>query len=236
MIGRRELLGGLAVASSILALPGCSGSPRHTFRFKMTVEVETPEGLKTGSSVMEISAAMASIKLPESQAVNLKFKGEAVAVDLPSGQTLFALVGMTPRGDTLSGDIIATLNPDIGPEEKLVAAVAKLEQPSSIGHTAVMNADGYPRLVRFRDIRDPKSVELVDPNDLGKSFGPGVTLKRIALTVVDEPVTVGIEKRLPTPQTKGFFNWDGDTSKAMPPGGWKKELIGIWDFSKGIEK
>ena len=48
----------------------------------------------------------------------------------------------------------------------------------------------------FRDIRDPKSVERVDPAALDKSFGAGVTLRRITVAVTNDPVTTGIEKRL----------------------------------------
>ena len=51
-------------------------------------------------------------------------------------------------------------------------------------------------LVRFRDVGDPKSVEVVDAGDLAKSFGPGVKLRRIMLAVTDDPATTGIEKRL----------------------------------------
>ena len=54
----------------------------------------------------------------------------------------------------------------------------------------------WPMLVTFRDVRDPTSVERVDPAALDKSFGPGVRLRRITVAVTDDPVTTGIEKRL----------------------------------------
>ena len=54
---------------------------------------------------------------------------------------------------------------------------------------------GEPYFVRFRNIADPKSVEQVDPDDLAKSFGPGVKLKSLTVQMTDEPVTSGIEKR-----------------------------------------
>jgi hypothetical protein len=66
-----------------------------------------------------------------------------------------------------------------------------------------------PLLVRFRDIDDPKSVEEVDPLDIGKSFGAGAELVRATIEIVPvgiwplnsfgitgEPITTGIEKRL----------------------------------------
>ena len=57
-------------------------------------------------------------------------------------------------------------------------------------------ADNYPYFVRFRDVRDPKSVEQVDPDNLAKSFGPGCRLKSLTATFTDAPVTKWIEKRL----------------------------------------
>ena len=51
-------------------------------------------------------------------------------------------------------------------------------------------------LVTFGDLHDPKSVVTVDPADLAKSFGEGITLKRITVQITDEPVSKSIEKRL----------------------------------------
>jgi hypothetical protein len=200
---RRTLLSWIGVAVGTLALPGCAGARRHTVRFKMTVEVDTPQGLKTGLSVMEMSAATASplMQPGTGKTVDIKFKGEAVAVDLPGEQTLFALVtdGYNGGIQDIRSVFIRNFDPTNPSSEKLVALFETLASPQSIGRTVDVVDRPYalrPPLVRFRDIRDPKTVELVDPNDLSKSFGPGVKLKRIFLTVVDEPVTVGIGKRL----------------------------------------
>lgn len=66
------------------------------YHYKMTVEVETPDGLRPGSSVREVIytedlIAKYLIKLPDAGVVSVRQHGEAVAVDLPGGQTLFAL-------------------------------------------------------------------------------------------------------------------------------------------------
>ncbi len=63
-------------------------------------------------------------------------------------------------------------------------------------------------LVRFRNIRDPSSVETVDPDNLAKSFGAGVRLKRITVQITDDPVTSGIDKRLPNMgRGSGYLQW-----------------------------
>ncbi|MBZ9759259.1 hypothetical protein LB524_28630 [Mesorhizobium sp. ESP6-5] len=55
----------------------------------------------------------------------------------------------------------------------------------------------YPVLVTFGDLSNPRSVKEVDPHNLEATFGPGVSLRRIALEVTNERVTDGpIEKIL----------------------------------------
>jgi hypothetical protein len=53
--------------------------------------------------------------------------------------------------------------------------------------------DDYPMLVTFGDIDDPTSVQRVDPENLAATFGAGVRLKRITLTITDDPLTEKIE-------------------------------------------
>lgn len=48
-----------------------------------------------------------------------------------------------------------------------------------------------PLMVTFADIVDSKTVNRVDPDDLAASFGAGVRLKAVTLTVAEEPVTEG---------------------------------------------
>ena len=96
----------------------------------------------------------------------------------------------------------------------------------------------YPLLVHFKDIHDPKSIEALEPlepDTFVAAFGPGVKLRRITLTVTDDPITTGIEKRLrwllsqrgslvPQPSNVNI----GD----MPPA----QMTNEGDFSQGISK
>lgn len=50
----------------------------------------------------------------------------------------------------------------------------------------------YPMLGTFADIKDPASVQLVNPANLATSFGPDGRLKAVALEVTDDAVTVGV--------------------------------------------
>ncbi|MEL7739057.1 hypothetical protein AAG614_11795 [Citromicrobium bathyomarinum] len=81
------LLGGVAFA----ALSGCRLFGGNSYRFRMTVQVETPGGVRTGSSVYEVSAENKVAITREMATRGWSVKGEAVAVDLPGGRALFAV-------------------------------------------------------------------------------------------------------------------------------------------------
>ena len=76
-----------------------------------------------------------------------------------------------------------------------------------------------PFLVRFRDEKDPKTVEAVDPSNLAASFGVGVRLKRVTMETTSDAVTTSIEKRLGWLGQYYAMRLDGDRSvaHAVPP-------------------
>lgn len=205
------LAGGVA-----LALPGCgvAGERLPDYRYRLTVELETPEGLQTGSSVIAVSTAVAgrnSIATPG--AVSHRVKGEAVAVDLGARGTLFALLRSEGNSDWASNVVFRfapavrrTLDADgkfdsAAYFEAQFAAMLKRREPIELPRTfpdigQLKDQPARPMLVRFADITDPRTVEKVDSDDLAASFGQGVKLKRITVQLTDDPVTTGIEKRL----------------------------------------
>lgn len=185
-----------------LLLSGCL-SETETFRYRLTVEVETPQGLRAGSSVIEVEQNLGrSAASPANSQIYRKVRGEAVAVDLPDGQTLYALLRSENNVDWASS-IVQALSPSVEGEsfEERFDNVLLLEAPVEVPR--VWTEDGlmkgksaYPMLVTFGDEADPTSVERVDPDDLAASFGAGVRLKRITVELTDDPVTRGIEERL----------------------------------------
>jgi len=191
MITRRVVLG-LASAGLATLLVGCI---RYypTYRYRLTVEVDTPTGLKTGSSVIEVrSWHQAGFPGPEAGGFRSEVTGEAVAVDVAPGQTLFALLRSEGDVDWAS---FATAGIDRGdPRVHALPRWAKSEWQDK--KTLLYRKSNYPILVRFAEINDPKTVELVDPDDLPATFGPGFRLRRITVQLTRNTITYGIEKRL----------------------------------------
>ena len=195
MMARRGFFGILAAGAAAL-LGACGVSGGDTYRFKMTVEVDTPEGVMTGWSVYEVEAKNVAALTPGGIGLQMKVRGEALAVDLPGGKTLFALlktVNVKGHNDLGYTSMVA-LDPlfrwDYVESAERIASRVGLTSPAEV------ITENYPMLVSFRDVTDPTSLELVDPENLAATFGPGVRLRRFTAEVIDVPMTTGIEKRL----------------------------------------
>jgi hypothetical protein len=192
----RRRAGWVGVAAALaLVLGGCSGMFPNTYRFRMIVEVDTPGGVRRGSAVYEVKAANLTKILPEEASRDWSVKGEAVAVDLPGGHTLFALLKTTNgmRSD-LATMSMAALDPAFNND--IVESAGRIAKRMGIRSPAPVAASDYPMLVTFADIADPRSVVAVDPANLAAGFGQGVRLRGVSVEVTDDAVTKGIDKKL----------------------------------------
>lgn len=171
--------------------------PHVVLHYRLTIEVATPEGVRTGSGVLaayyrrepELFGARGGVT---------GTVGEAVAVDLGARGVLFALLTSrtmqgTPGGYEPPGMLIMTLAPEL---LEVSPSAQKTRRVGRITGKAEVPRQYLPFLVRFADLDDPKSVAAVDPDDLAASFGSGVWLQRATIEIVDDPVTRGIENRL----------------------------------------
>lgn len=201
---RRGLLMTLSATSLAVSTGACDlvggGS---SYRFRMTVEADTPQGVQTGSSVMEVRVSR-GMAIGDNSGVSSSLRGEAVVVDLPDGP-IFALLKLPDAGpplqevvsDALTGEHAKSTDGIMQQFGKLGSTwfseyKADLPRRRDIGIS--LREDGaddsnWPMMVRFRDLNDPKSVEAVDPEAVG--------VKRIRLETTGDDVTTGLKKRLP---------------------------------------
>jgi hypothetical protein len=213
MMARRGVMTLLAGGAAAL-LSGCNPfGNRYNYRYKITVEVNTPEGVKTGFAVHETLISKSNVDLGDiSQKQNSETRGEAVVVDLLSGQTLFVLM----PGEV--SVINALDNAGTGGWDEKAIRIAQGSTPKGpqiLPFSAPQNynkSKEFPLFVKFEDVNDPKTAELVQPDNLSPSFGDGVKLKRVTVQVTDEDVTVGIGKRL------GWLVTTGDANLKNHPG------------------
>ncbi|MDR2857105.1 MAG: hypothetical protein LBV50_04575 [Novosphingobium sp.] len=185
MIARRSVLGLLA-GGAAAGLGGC-GLLGYSYRFRMTVEAKTPQGLRTGSSVYEVSARRLVALTAEEAERSVAVRGEALVVDLPDGPIFVLLKAPdgNPHGslDRLS---MAALDKDY--RNDWVESARRIAASWRPLRAELLHWD-WPLMVRFADIADPASVERVAPETAG--------IFSIMLETTRDPVTTGIEKRLP---------------------------------------
>lgn len=200
------LVATIIVAGCGLIVAGCANY--HTYRYRLTLEVETPAGIKTGTGVYEVSVSSGKPNLISPGGTAGSVKGEAISIDLgPSGR-LFALLTKGQGGEyqhsyvgslpnivtTRAGLVVDGRRPD-PPRYGNLASFTR-EVASLKGKIEVL-FDELPMLVRFADATDPKSVELVLPANLEAAFGPGIYLRRAWIEMTSAHVTSGLEKHLP---------------------------------------
>jgi len=180
------------------------------FRYRMTVEVETPQGLRSGSSVIEVKLSDPGWGGLPTEGTGASERGEAVAVDLPGGRVLFALLRNPDNGKTAAVYPYEALKPSrYRGEYALIERTKELKRMRGAG---VLPKQSYPLLITFDDLVDPMSVKRVDPADLANIFGPGVNLRRIEIEMVDEPVTFELGDRLPWLSSYVGKHFDGSST------------------------
>ena len=212
---KRRMFLGFGVAAVAMMLSGCGGGSSNTYRFKVKVEAETPDGPAIGSSVLE-----GKIVTNSGGGVLPSVRGEAVAVDLPGGRTMFALL-RSGNDSNWAGRVMMLLEQGVGGSaDQVLARVKAMRGEQALPRMwpvqgILPRRSAYPTLVTFGDLDDPTSVVEVDPDDLAATFGEGYALKRITVQVTDEALTDNIEDRLAwvTHAMNHNYSRDGSFSK-----------------------
>jgi hypothetical protein len=207
----------LAIAGAVL-LASCGDDDFPDYRYKMTVIVSTPEGEKAFTSVREVQQEeQSSIQDSSGRMVKTSLRGEAMILDLPGGQTVYALlskpdnpdqakyiaggallpavrpVKRDDRFDDLHSESGEYLDRDAAEQQAMVRTVGPRELPrertvNSLGIALDKPHPLWPMFVTFDDPNDPATIREVSPESIG--------VERITIEITDEPVTTGIERHL----------------------------------------
>ncbi len=167
-------------------------SPTHTFRYRLTLEVGTPDGSKTGSSVVEATYFRELVlewvfgpRFPS------YFKGEAVFVDLGGGRNVVLTVMDSPEFVPCKVYTFPCWKADAYDGMRASIERAEHEGPRNVPFEFLR------LMVTFRNKDDPKTLEQVDARNLVATFGPGYTLKAVSIQGTDAPITQDLMKSLP---------------------------------------
>jgi hypothetical protein len=166
-------------------------------RYRLTIEVQDGDQIKTGSSVVE---ALYDIQPTWSWSGPGNFTrviGYAPTVDLGDKGLLFLTFSNAAR--TLEEKVELNSCADMyclpfeaygtggathyydrkGPLDALLRQSGPREVPFA----------ALPKLARFKKGDDPRLLVHVSPYKLSATFGPGVELKRVVLQLTDDPIT-----------------------------------------------
>jgi hypothetical protein len=213
----RSLCSVVIVFVLVLGLAGCGGRTA-SYRYKLTLAVNTPGGIRRSSSVTEWDFREVSIP---ARGTPHRLRGQALYLDLgPGARPLIALLTShlhEKRGGVVwdwSGAGLLSkfygLPTSFGNDDAFLDWVARLSHMR--GPVTITPAD-LPDLVTFADVNDPMSVIEVNPNDLQAALGQNVTWNEITLDMTDEPVTTSIKSKLPWLSEYSGKNFRLDGSK-----------------------
>lgn len=207
---------GVLIAGTVAASAMSDKYVSATWRYRMTVEVETPEGVRSGSAVHEISNSKSEILGTRwSEGGNpATFRGEAVVIDMGDDKPpLFAIL------PTDAYYMFYAAFPVDGPT---TLEGIKYYKDLPVGQTSELPKKNWPAFVTFTDMSDPKSVTLVkgyqfnpetqshdSVNRLEDLFGEETSVQSITLEITDEPVIWGVvDVYAPCELTELRKNWD----------------------------
>jgi len=174
--------------------------PGHKYR--LTIEVETPEGRKSASSVLAVHPDRGYSRGGHTRTV-----GDAVFVDLGGAKNLVALLAHLDNGKLdLDGINYLALRAYTAAGGKRVSFNEMSRQTGTVAAKGPL----IPVLVSFADPANPGTARLVSPDDVAAVLGSGYRLGEVTAEVVPngfwpldiggalgEPVTRAIAARLP---------------------------------------
>jgi hypothetical protein len=193
-----------------------------TWRYKLTFNVSTPDGVKSASSVVEIKSEVSGSFWRNGVADHVN--GEALFLDLGTGRRpIVALIWRpvelrirrtnTRWGEESPSGVLRALmgithKPNYNYQTDFLDEIRRMKSNKSIYQVETRD---LPDLVTFADTADPNSVMAVDAGHLEATLGPGVAWQSITIQIVDEPVTRGLLEKLPWLKSmKNDAHLDGD--------------------------
>ena len=173
--------------------------PGHKYR--LTVEAETPEGIKSASGVLAVHPDRSY-----SRGGRTSTKGDAVFVDLGNGKNLVALLAHIDNNLDLDGINYVALRAYTAAGGKRVS----FNEMNRLTGVVPVTGTLVPVLVAFADPANPATARVVQPDDAEAVLGKGYRLHAVTAEVVPngfwpldfggalgEPVSRGIPAKLP---------------------------------------
>jgi hypothetical protein len=170
---------GAVVIVLVALIGGNVAFPTYTHRFKLTVEVDTPDGRKSASSVIEVARKDVRWIFFAQGQYEFRLRGEAVFVDLGGKRNVVALLAHGPRADGID-QMLSLLIEAYGYDrwdENAWSGRARMEGPVELRPPLI------PTLISVTDLSDPKSAQVLTgaSDQAAELLGPNVRIARVWL-------------------------------------------------------
>ncbi len=158
--------------------------------YKVTINIDTPEGVKSGYAVRQFHAKKAItlgfMSIPE---ISYVVKGEAVAIDLGERGILFSQITADSWEEVINAF----------PEGKHLDTTQKLRFYSSLPKGQKSEIQRLPTgFIVFENMNELQSIRGLHPDKISVVLGEGVKLKSIHIEITDAPVSWGrVDQYLP---------------------------------------
>jgi hypothetical protein len=169
--------------------------PTYIYRYRLSIAVDVDGQTKTASSVIEV-VNVTQPKFGSAGPIATQAVGDAVFLDLGANRHVIAILGWGPNGGTdYAGLLVPTLF-HVGGE-------ANFPKWETLRGSRELTGKYIPTLVTFVDLNNPDSARVIEPDSVvnpdafAKAFGPGVHFKRAWIEMTADPVTHGIEEKMP---------------------------------------
>ncbi|MGE3831838.1 MAG: hypothetical protein AB7F76_12660 [Parvibaculaceae bacterium] len=163
----------------------------YVHSFRLTLEVDTPDGVKSDSSVIRVAFTDKATWALQTPGALGRARGEAVFVDLGRGKNVIVTLAFGP----LVGDPDHLTN---------LAALALrrddpfwFEEAPNWDATVELDGENIPGLATFADLADPRTARVVNPQNFEEAFGPGYRFRTLSLEMTHDAATEKIKMKLP---------------------------------------
>jgi hypothetical protein len=182
-------------------------SPEATLRYRLTINVDTPFGLKSGDSVMELVKNQKRLfPMPGGHGADwgghYKVVGELPFVDLGTSGVLFSTRHTLKPYESYDGTTLVLYG--LGVLEARDALPIDSDKQvldlfKEVRLTKNVKPEYYPMFAQFVDMADSQSIQEIKTDALSKTLGPGFAIRNISIEVVDpdEPLTTKLADRFP---------------------------------------
>lgn len=179
----------------------------QTYHYKLTLSVNTPEGVKTAFNVVEVTATESTYPIA---GAGSHIKGEALYLDLGPGKR--PLIALLTRKSPPNENPPPYLNTYVHKWSEqdptmliwrlngggvITSFVDTTRQVALFTTLRSIRTEELPDLVTFANVNDPKSMMIVDPDELNATLGQAVSWRSMTIEVTDESLTGGLESKLP---------------------------------------